>query len=304
MRAVWSFWSRPFEAGGNSRWATPLHHLLAWRLSLKTASQHYPESALITDRPGKKLLVDQLGLPFTHVSTELERLSRANPQWWTLGKLVAYSLQDQPFVHIDSDVFLWKPLPSRVAESPVFSQCLGYLPSDGHAGPREIERAFDEAQIELPVEWQWARSRDEARFGLHNAGILGGAHPAFLRHYAQTAVALVMQPEHVPAWARSVNKISLGWASVIVEEFTLYACVEYHRFHPTSAYRGVRIEHLFPSWDAAYDREQSGRAGYTHLMGDAKSHPAVGRRLEERTRKEDPAFLRRCEKVIGGAVFA
>lgn len=297
MRAVWSFWSKPSQMRKNSGWYSDLHHLLAWGLSLQTAGRHYPDTVLVTDRPGKRLLVDQLGLPFVHVSTELERLATIDPGWWTLGKLIAYSLQDRPFVHIDSDVFLWKPLPHRVAESPVFAQCVGYLPSDWNAGPCEIARAFDDVQIELPVEWQWARSRNESRFGLHNAGILGGTRQDFLRHYSQTAVDLVMRPGHAPAWERSVSSISPGWAAVIVEEFTLYVCLEYHRWNPTSAYRGVRIEHLFPSWDAAYDARQSARVGYTHLMGNAKSHPTIARRLEERVRREDPAYFRRCQQI-------
>src|SRR5262245_28715199 len=103
MRAVWSFWSRPFQAHKGRIWCKPLHHLLAWGLSLETARRYYPETVLITDRPGKALLVDRLGLPFVQVSTELDRLEHEDPGWWSLGKLVAYGMQDRPFVHIDSD---------------------------------------------------------------------------------------------------------------------------------------------------------------------------------------------------------
>ncbi len=76
MRAVWSFWSKPFHAYKGSIWGHPLQHMLAWGLSLQTARAHYPETVLITDTPGKRLLIDQLGLSFTHVSTELDRLNR------------------------------------------------------------------------------------------------------------------------------------------------------------------------------------------------------------------------------------
>jgi hypothetical protein len=117
MRAVWSFWSKPSQVRGNIGWYSDLHHLLAWGLSLRTARRHYPETVLITDRPGKELLVDQLGLPFVYVSTELDRLTDVDPGWWALGKLVAYSIQDQPFIHIDSDAFLWKALPRWLTES-------------------------------------------------------------------------------------------------------------------------------------------------------------------------------------------
>ena len=38
------------------------------------------------------MLVDELGLQFDQVSTELDSLSNIDPGWWALGKLVAYSL--------------------------------------------------------------------------------------------------------------------------------------------------------------------------------------------------------------------
>jgi len=295
MRAVWSFWSRPFLAHKHAIWGKPLHHLLAWGMSVEAARRHYPETVLITDRQGKKLLADRLGLPFVHVSTELEQLADADPGWWALGKLVAYGLQDRPFVHIDTDVFLWKPLPRKLAESPVFAQCPEFHQNGGYASPADVEYAFAQEGAGLPVEWQWARSRERTFFREENCGILGGSQVDFLRHYARTAAGLVLRPEHAAAWSRLPDKRCYN---MIVEQFFLSACVEYHRCHPASLYRGVWIDHVFPSWDRAFEISHAARAGFTHLLGDMKSHPEVCRRLEERVRREDPAYFRRCEKLL------
>src|SRR5260370_25656584 len=110
MRAVWTYWSRPMERCRSISWGQPLHHFLAWGLSLFAARKHYPETLLVTDRQGKKLLTDKLGLPFTDVCTELDRLQVVDPGWWALGNLVSYSLQHRPFVHIDTYLFLFTPL--------------------------------------------------------------------------------------------------------------------------------------------------------------------------------------------------
>lgn len=91
-------------------------------LSLLLARRHYPETALVTDSAGKALLVDTLGLSFTSVSTELDCLRDADPDLWALGKLVAYSIQDEPFIHLDTDVFLWRALPARLTSAPVLAQ--------------------------------------------------------------------------------------------------------------------------------------------------------------------------------------
>lgn len=296
MRAVWSFWSKPFQAYKANVWLRPLHHLLAWGISLQAARRHYPDTVLITDRAGKRLLVDQLGLSFRDVATELERLREVDVGWWALGKLVAYGMQDKPFVHMDSDVFLWKPLPRYLHEAPVFAQC----PETFHSvnepfNPRDIEHAFVENGLALPIEWQWYRSREKHAFREENCGILGGNNLDFLRYYSGAAIDLVTRPQNAAAWSRFPEKECFN---MIVEQFFLTACLDFHRVHPMSPFKDVRISHLFSSWDEAFDPNRAARSGYTHLVAGAKSHPGVARRLEERVRRDDPAYFRRCEKVL------
>ena len=60
MRAVWSFWSVPYAASTGLRWKSERYHLFAWVLSLLEARRHYPRTALVTDTPGKVLLVERL----------------------------------------------------------------------------------------------------------------------------------------------------------------------------------------------------------------------------------------------------
>jgi len=295
VRAVWSFWSRPFHTYYGNIWCKPLHHLLAWGLSLQTASRHYPETVLITDRAGKKLLVDRLGLPFAQVSTELERLNEVDPDWWALGKLVAYSLQDCPFVHLDSDVFLWKRLPLHLLDAPLFTQNReDFHDHDRNYSPQDIEWAFAQQAMQLPLEWRWARSY-RRRLPAENCGILGGLRWDFLRHYAQTALDLILRPQNAAAWSRLHDKRRYNY---VLEQYFLSACTEFHRCDSTSPYQGVRISHLFASWEEAFDPSLAARVGFTHLLGDAKSHPDVGRRLEERVRRDNSAYFRRCERLL------
>jgi hypothetical protein len=294
MRAVWSFWSRPFlECRGNA-WSKPLHHLLAWGLSLSTARRHYPDTGLVTDLAGKKLLVDALGLQFSSVSTELERLNKADPDWWALGKLIAYSIQDAPFVHIDADVFLWKPLPEVVVNAPVLAQCPEHFGNRSDVCMRDIGNAFADCGSPLPIEWEWAMSKEDPVLRQANCGIVGGCNVDFLRYYAQTAVDLVLRPPTAQAWARIAHK-----SNTALEQFFLTACVDFHRHHPESPYRGVHFKYLFPSWEEASNPNSATRAGYTHLQFIAKANPAVGRRIEERVKREDPGFFRQCERIAG-----
>jgi hypothetical protein len=42
MKAVWSFWPKPYVTGRKVYWASEKHHWLYWILSLETARKHYP----------------------------------------------------------------------------------------------------------------------------------------------------------------------------------------------------------------------------------------------------------------------
>jgi hypothetical protein len=299
MRAVWSFWSKPFREYKGRIWREPHHHLLAWGLSLSRAREHYPETVLVTDSAGKTLLVDHLGLDFTHVSTELDRLRDADPGWWALGKLVAYSLQDRPFVHLDTDVFLWRALPSSLTAAPVFAQCPEEHPAaNAWCGPGEIESLFARHGHPLPVEWEWACSRGGATFREENCGILGGNDVTFLRYFANLAIDLAMNPAYAGAWRELAEKSGFN---MILEQYLLAACIDYHRSAPDSPYRGVRIRYLFPNWGEAYSPSRSAQAGFTHLLGDAKSDFETTSRLEQRMAATDPAFDRHCRRVAQSA---
>jgi hypothetical protein len=299
MKAVWSFWSKPYQRRQGRSWRGPREHLLAWGLSLHLARSHYPETILVTDTQGKELLVNRLGLDFSEVSTELDRLRDADQGWWALGKLVAYSIQTEPFVHLDTDVFLWRTLPGWLTASPVFVQCPEYHAfGQGRCDPRHIAILFERHGLSLPAEWEYGVSQAGPLFREESCGILGANHVEFVRHYAQTSIDMVMNRAHAPAWAELHNKDGFN---MLIEQFWLAACVDYHRYAPESPFRGVRIHRLFSSMDEAFNPQASARMGFTHLLGDSKAHPEISARLERRVAEIDPAFHRHCRRVLQSA---
>jgi hypothetical protein len=294
MRAVWSLWSRPYHADCHRLWLTERQYLLAWILSVETAQQHYPDTILYTDAAGAKLLVDTLRLPFRQVSTMLHSLADSDPSWWNLGKLYAYRDQEQPFLHIDADVFLWQALPPEVAAGPVivqnpeefaFGGCSWYQPG-------LMERVLRAVGGWLPDEWTWYSAR---RIGLALCcGILGGSRVDFLRHYADLAIRIMEHPANRTALSEE-EKVE---HAVLVEQYLLAACLEFHAAHPDSPFYGVEARCLFPTADASRDPEAARRAGYTHLIGAAKAEPALARRLEARVQRDYPQHYERVCRLI------
>lgn len=293
LRAVWSFWSRPFHAFHRWSWTSERHHLLAWALSVETARRHFPDTALCTDSEGARLLVDALGLPFAHVSTTLDRLADSDPEWWALGKLHAYREQETPFLHIDNDVFLWNPLPSEVAAGAVIAQNPERFDFDDDGSwyqPRAMEAAIRAVGGWLPEAWWWFTARREGV--AFCCGVLGGHRTDALRDYADAAIRVIGHPANAPAWARIGDKIG---SSVLFEQYLLAACL---------AHRGVAPRCLFDSDAESWDPEAARRVGYTHLIAGAKSEPDLARRLEARVRRDHPALYERILRLTPTAASA
>lgn len=295
-RSVWSFWTKPFQAHRRLIWFSEKHHLLAWVLSWERARQHYPETILVTDDTGAQMLVDGVGLEFTSVSTELNALEAYDPDWWALGKLWAYRSQTQPFIHLDSDVFLWKPLPQPVISAPVFAQ----NPEPFIFGDRDAwyhPEIFD-ANVKgrdgwLPPEWIWSVEHQYNQ--AFCCGILGGNQVAFINHYADMALQIATNPRNQAAFSE-MNDISANF--VLIEQYFLAACIKYHKQLPHSAFHDVDIHCLFNSLEDALTPERSMAVGFTHLLGEAKRNKDIAQRLENRVARDYPAQYARCLRYL------
>jgi Family of unknown function (DUF6734) len=292
MKAVWSFWSKPYLSGRKAHWVSEKHHWLSWVLSLETASRHYPETCLVTDSNGADILMDRLGLKFSQVSTELDALADENPEWWALGKLYTYHVQQDPFVHIDNDVYLWKRLPENLESVDVFVQNPEPFSETGAFcyQPERVERAFQATGGWLPEEWLWYRQDHFAQRG-ECCGILGGQHTEFIRHYARQALRLALDPANYQAWQPLGDK---GAHMTLVEQYLLAACVEFHNANKYSAFHPVQIRYLFDSPRQAYRAEAATQAGFTHLIANAKKSPIIANYLEDRVKHDYPEDFQRC----------
>jgi len=300
MIGVWSLWTKPVRELSAQPWANEYHHQLSWILSVQTARRHFSRTSLITDDAGARLLVDGLGLEFDSVSTELNRIETCDAHWWSLGKLHAYAAQTEPFVHIDADVFLWKPLPRSVTDAPVFAQNFEPLVLPNPFYDIDRFRRIRERGAWLPPELDWLESSGRPPCAI-NCGILGGNDIAFFNHYARSAIRLVLDESNLVPWELERPD------NLIVEQFYLAACLQsrgfdgFHGFDGQVARNGSgsRIACLFRDWAEAFDPAASRCAGFTHLIGPAKRNPYLLDLVERRVAALHPQYYERCRRQIG-----
>jgi Family of unknown function (DUF6734) len=220
------------------------HQLLAWILSLQTARKHYGKTSLFTDDEGARILIDGIGLEFDTVSVDLNELAHSDPEWWTLGKMMTYRAQTEPFVHIDEDVFLWQRLPRELEQAPVFAQNAEYFSCAGWwYQPEALESVVKEHRGWLPDEWIWYRSSGQAQRG-ECCGIVGGSRVDFVRYWADLGIRMIEHTRNRDGWSRLTNKLA---HMLLIEQYLLAVCVEYHRNRPGSPYNNIAIQYLFDS---------------------------------------------------------
>jgi hypothetical protein len=139
----------------------------------------------------------------------------------------------------------------------------------------------------LPEEWHWyVKQRGN---GALCCGIFGGQELAFIRHYADRAIGIIRHPRNQPVWP------ALGVRdNILVEQYFLAACLQYHQRGPISPHCAIEVGYLFDSSADAFDPDCAARAGYTHLIGDAKNNRHIAERLEHRLKSHYPEYYERC----------
>jgi len=294
FRAVWSFWTRPYQDASGPRWGSHEAHLLSWALSFLTARAHYSRTVLITDTDGADLLCDRLGLEFGEVSVALDGLHSQSSSWWVAGKLTTYAMQQEPFLHIDADVFLWRPLPERLQSATLMAQ----HPEDFTAGdpasyyhPELVDALIEQHRGWLPPCWRLA-SVGAARRRAVCCGILGGSDVAFLNGYAREALLTLKHPRNQEAWRQLPQPEA---HNVLFEQYLLWAHLSHTRTVQGSPL--PEFEYLFPSLEAAFTPSYAAKAGFTHLMGSAKHKTKILDRLRRRVTEISPRYADRARRI-------
>lgn len=202
--------------------APPLARIRELALSVVLASKFYPSITVRTNFDLKRL-----GLP-----ADIYRLAFREEHPWSIHKLHTYvTAEDDPYLHIDSDVFLFEPLPERLLKADLFAQ-----------NPESI--SLYGAIATLPDEWRREYILPLSKFVAYNMGIFGG------------------KPEHV----RTFGQFALHAAKTALPS-TLATYVEQAPLGRFAADRGLTVETLLPK----PEERRAVAAGYAHLMADKNS---------------------------------
>jgi hypothetical protein len=296
MKIVQTFWSckidnntdlKNFKAG----WLTNYHHYMGWMLSCLQLRCFYEEVELVTDALGKQLLIDDLGLPYTSVRVVLDEALRDCPeQFWATPKVVAYNLQEKPFIHIDGDVFITKPFSSDIENAEIISQ---YIEDDFHCYSLALD-AVERYNLSIPNEILVQREKTKKPIA-SNMGIFGGNNLGFINQYSKTALDFSKRFYSVSA----------------VDNLPFFNCLfEQELMYCMAQSESVNINYFFDMYSrnfnkynfrdplAQLDRKGTNEFGYVHLGGSSKRNYSNCIKLSYVLQKKFPQYYKQLNGII------
>ena len=102
-------------------WNHAEYNLMSWALSCMSLKEQFGKVTLYTDSEGAKTLIDTLKLPYAEVVVNFDGFDCLTCHW-ALAKVRAYSLQTEPFLHIDGDIYLTQPLQPNITKAGLIAQ--------------------------------------------------------------------------------------------------------------------------------------------------------------------------------------
>ena len=295
MKIVQSFWSLPalnslnpstesFSSKFNGGWLRPKYFWMSWALSCLKLRQFYDEVELVTDEIGKKILIDQLKLPYTKVSVCLDKLNHYPTKLWALGKLYTYQMQDEPFIHVDSDVFIWKKFGPSLENSKLIVQSLEN--ENEHSYYPQIKQIFQHFDYIPNTFWKHC-SPGKKIIGV-NAGILGGRDIDFIQYYTKEAFSFV------DANQDKLPQLDMGLFNTVYEQLLFYYLAK-EQNKDISYYFKFTEDKIKPFYTLAFLPH---RLNYIHVMGTHKKKSSVCQHLEARLAFEFPVFYDHLCRIL------
>ena len=218
MKIVHSFWSKPMIGNKGemigSHWRHPKFFMMSWALSCLTFKDNYGDIELVTDKLGYQLLIERLKLPYTSVKVELDCLNHYPSSLWAIGKLYSYKIQNEPFLHVDGDVYLWGRFGDLIENAALVSQQMD-LDEGYYSNAIENLRSND---FFLPQVMELDLFNSD-RIESCNAGVLGGNDLDFIGNYCAEAFNFIDKNSN--RYNRSFN----GTHYALLYEQYLFSCM-------------------------------------------------------------------------------
>lgn len=285
MKIIQSFWSGNNDCLKDGYgWLSPIYHYASWILSCNQLRKYYDDVILVTDRAGYDVLIDNLHLPYTNVIVCLDELSKYSSNLWALAKIKAYNALDEPFIHVDGDVFAWDKFDGCLGEHDLIVQNI-------ETTTDYYRMMWNEIRPSINVLPKAMEDYDQnVSHKAYNMGIFGGNDILFIKDYCKQAL------EFVDLNLEQVNKLQGINFNIFFEQVLLHELATRNDKDVATYIKEDIGDNEYQGF-ADFDNVPEDRK-YLHLLGFYKKIPTVCNKMLAYVIKYYPEYIMRLEKLL------
>jgi hypothetical protein len=292
MKIVQTLWTMPmlrgqgdiYENRFHGGWMNVKYYLMSLAYSCLQLKKFYDELSLVTDETGNEILINKLGLPYTEVHVTLDQLNHYDPQLWALGKIYAYSIQKEPFLHVDGDVYIWEPFHKKLEKAALVAQNL----EQNFQYYRSAMTELIEQDCYIPPVVTKI-NRLENKINAYNAGVFGGTNIGFFQSYvAEIKLFLTKNKLKLPS-------LQIGKLNAIFEQHLFYCMSKEWQLKVNCVTNVVNQDKLYYMLtDLSQFVKAPDKVKFMHLFGgESKNNPGICKHLEGLLKSNYPEYHQR-----------
>ena len=280
MKIIQSFWTGKINhiRDNSFGWASSKYNLISWILSVNQLRKYYEHVELYTDKLGAEILIDTLKLPYSKVHIVLNELDSYHKDLWAISKIKTYSLQKEPFLHVDGDVFIWDAFPEDLMKANLITQNLEKT-TDYY---RNMWRGIEPNLSYIPEEFNTFNSTKNG-FAC-NMGIVGGVDLEFYNDYVLEAFKFV--DKNFNAWDK-VNKHNFN---VFFEQLLYYELAKKQNKKIDYLFEDIPDDNKYIGF-GDFDKVPNERT-YLHLLGNYKKDKPTYKAMEDYVLRFYPEYYK------------
>ncbi|MBD2705004.1 hypothetical protein IC229_30525 [Spirosoma sp. BT702] len=281
MKSIQSTWFNEFSEhiDYHCGWLSPGFNLFSWSLSSLQLSKLFNKTELVTDDIGAEL-ASRLQLPYSSIKTNLEAVKHES-YLWVSNKLYTYSIQNEPFIHLDTDAYLFNQVDRRLLTASLTAQNFEY-DHDNYI------QAYQDILTHFKYVPDWICKDAYGRLTAINAGFIGGNDASFFQEFT-TVVADFLERNQA-----ELGKCQYDYLNVFVEQLL---------FKKYADFKNIPIEYISPiefgppcDYKMAEFTQLPVHCNYVHIT-NYKRNPTVCEQMAQRLWLESPKLYERVLTV-------
>lgn len=259
MNILMSLWTKPCTNGKAHGYSTVENMVNSIILSSNVIKKKYDNIIFYTDKLGYEWIepfLDQL--PFSKIEVVMDEINWLDDNYWSLGKMYVYSLQKEPFLHIDNDVFIWEKFTDEMLSKDFLFQ---EIEKFGDKLFNFYDKGLKIYGLAIPKEIEVLN----AAFNCGIFGCLTQEGLKIIQDYYDIGYKFVKKTKVIP----NIDKEAISeraLASVIIEQVFIYSLVVKNNL----------------TYSLLSDDNYKYKIKYTHQIASSKRNPIVEQKIRER----------------------